>query len=209
MKIIFILISVAYYTAAERKVMGAIHRRRGPNVTGFWGLLQPIADGVKLVIKGLIVPSQAIKHIFLFAPVAIFAFSLAVWVIIPGTLEIYESFGNRIIAFLSIWSLKQWLVSLAGMGLMYYLLMLKLSQAYCNNYFKTAQVSASLVLFLIVLDFVLNMILGFSMVELGTPGSGIYELMHRCPIALSPIIYIISMVWLFRHLNTKHKNDKK
>jgi NADH:ubiquinone oxidoreductase subunit H len=55
-KIVFIvvplLISVAYFTLAERKIMGAIHRRRGPNVVGTYGLLQPLADGFKLFVKG-------------------------------------------------------------------------------------------------------------------------------------------------------------
>lgn len=87
LKYICILITVAYYTAAERKVMGSIHRRRGPNVTGIWGLLQPIADGVKLVIKSFIVPSQAVKYVFMFAPVAIFAFSLMSWIVIPGIID--------------------------------------------------------------------------------------------------------------------------
>ena len=46
-----VLISVAYLTLAERKVMGGMQQRKGPNVVGFWGLLQPIADGLKLLIK--------------------------------------------------------------------------------------------------------------------------------------------------------------
>lgn len=48
-----LLISVAYFTIAERKIMGSIHRRRGPNVIGFLGLLQPLADGLKLFAKKL------------------------------------------------------------------------------------------------------------------------------------------------------------
>lgn len=209
LKIIFILIAVAYYTAAERKVMGSIHRRRGPNVTGLWGLLQPVADGVKLVLKGLIVPSQAVKHIFLFAPVAIFAFSLTVWIVLPGYLIVSETLGDRILTFLNIWTLRQWLVSLLGMGGLYYFAMLRLAQAWCDASFKTSKVSPRLVLFLIVLDFTLNMLLGFLMVEFGNPASDMYLLMHKCPIALSPIIYIMSMIWLFIHINKTFKNDKK
>ena len=83
-KIILILVSVAYYTAAERKIMGAIHRRRGPNVVGVWGLVQPIADGVKLVLKQLPIPSHTVRVIFLAAPVIVFVFALIVWSVIPG-----------------------------------------------------------------------------------------------------------------------------
>ena len=49
--IIFLLVAVAFYTLAERKVMASIQRRLGPNVVGPWGLLQPLADGLKLIIK--------------------------------------------------------------------------------------------------------------------------------------------------------------
>ena len=57
--IVPILISVAYFTLAERKIMGAIHRRRGPNVVGTYGLLQPLADGFKLFVKETVIPSNA------------------------------------------------------------------------------------------------------------------------------------------------------
>jgi NADH:ubiquinone oxidoreductase subunit H len=49
-------------------VIGSIQRRRGPNVTGFWGLLQPIADAVKLINKEVVIPAKANKLIFLMAP---------------------------------------------------------------------------------------------------------------------------------------------
>ena len=49
--IICVLIAVAYFTLLDRKVMAAMQRRRGPNVVGFWGLLQPLADGLKLLVK--------------------------------------------------------------------------------------------------------------------------------------------------------------
>jgi len=75
-KIIFLLISIAYFTIAERKAMAAIQRRKGPNVVGPFGLLQPLADGLKLVVKQLLMPTKANKLIFLFAPVAILTLSL-------------------------------------------------------------------------------------------------------------------------------------
>lgn len=75
-KVVGILVAVAYYTIAERKIMGAIHRRRGPNVVGFYGLLQPLADGLKLLSKELVVPSHANSRIFTLAPIVILTLSL-------------------------------------------------------------------------------------------------------------------------------------
>ena len=60
-----VLIAVAYLTYAERKVIGSIHLRRGPNVVGPFGLLQPIADGLKLFIKETIIPSGANRGVVL------------------------------------------------------------------------------------------------------------------------------------------------
>ena len=54
-----VLISVAYFTLAERKIMGSIQRRRGPNVVGYLGLMQPLADGLKLFAKETVLPSNA------------------------------------------------------------------------------------------------------------------------------------------------------
>lgn len=62
------LISVAYYTLVERKVLAAMQRRRGPNVVGVFGLLQPLADGLKLIAKEGVVPTLSIVSIYLVAP---------------------------------------------------------------------------------------------------------------------------------------------
>lgn len=78
-----LLISVAYVTLAERKIMGSIQRRKGPNVVGFFGLLQPLADGLKLLLKEPILPSSANTFLFLFAPVLTFMLSLISWAVIP------------------------------------------------------------------------------------------------------------------------------
>jgi NADH-quinone oxidoreductase subunit H len=78
-----VLIAVAYYTYAERKVMGAMQRRQGPNLVGPWGLLQPIADGLKLFSKETIIPSGAHRVVFLMAPMMLFALSLIAWAVIP------------------------------------------------------------------------------------------------------------------------------
>ena len=67
--IVPLLISVAYFTLAERKILGAIQRRRGPNVIGTFGLLQPLSDGFKLLVKETVLPSNANKFLFILSPI--------------------------------------------------------------------------------------------------------------------------------------------
>jgi len=67
--IVPVLIAVAFFTLFERKIMANIQRRRGPNVVGIMGVLQPFADGLKLLIKETIIPSKANKIIFIIAPI--------------------------------------------------------------------------------------------------------------------------------------------
>jgi len=81
--VIPLLISVAYFTLAERKILGAMQRRRGPNVVGVFGLLQPLSDGFKLLVKETIIPSNANKFIFIISPIITFVISLMGWAIIP------------------------------------------------------------------------------------------------------------------------------
>nr|QST19742.2 NADH dehydrogenase subunit 1 [Phaeocystis globosa]QST19761.2 NADH dehydrogenase subunit 1 [Phaeocystis globosa] len=84
-----ILISVAYLTLAERKIMGSMQQRKGPNVIGFLGLLQPLADGLKLLIKETVIPTNANTFSFIFAPVLTLFLSLFGWSLIPLS---YNSF---------------------------------------------------------------------------------------------------------------------
>ena len=78
-----IMLSVAYLTLAERKVIGYVQVRIGPNRVGPRGLLQPIADGIKLVFKEVIVPSRANRFLFLVAPLLALAPALAAWAVMP------------------------------------------------------------------------------------------------------------------------------
>jgi NADH-quinone oxidoreductase subunit H len=81
--IVPLLISVAYFTLAERKILGAIQRRRGPNVVGAFGLLQPLSDGFKLLVKETVLPSSSNKLIFILSPILTFVISLMGWAVIP------------------------------------------------------------------------------------------------------------------------------
>lgn len=81
--IVPLLLAVAYLTYAERKILGAIQLRQGPMTVGPFGLLQPIADGLKLMVKETIIPSGASRLVFLFAPMLTFLLSLVAWAVIP------------------------------------------------------------------------------------------------------------------------------
>jgi NADH-quinone oxidoreductase subunit H len=78
-----LLLAVAWFTLLERKIMAGIHRRRGPNVVGAWGLLQPLADGLKLFLKETILPSSANTVIFAIAPILTFTLAIVGWAVVP------------------------------------------------------------------------------------------------------------------------------
>src|SRR3954453_23853780 len=78
-----LLVSVAYMTYVDRKVWASIQLRRGPNVVGPFGLLQPFADGLKLVLKETIIPSSANSVLFIIAPMITFMTALVAWAVVP------------------------------------------------------------------------------------------------------------------------------
>lgn len=82
LSVILILVVTAFYTLGERKIMASIQRRKGPNAVGLFGLLQPVADGLKLVIKTKITPLSSNPSIFTLAPLPILCFSIIVWFLV-------------------------------------------------------------------------------------------------------------------------------
>lgn len=113
--IIPVLIAVAFFTVAERKIMGAIQRRKGPNVIGFMGLLQALADGLKLFVKETTLPSNSNIIVFLLAPLLSFILSLISWSVIPFASNLTVADINLgILYLLAISSLNVYGILLAG-----------------------------------------------------------------------------------------------
>lgn len=81
--LVCLMLCVAFLTVFERKVMGSIQRRRGPSFVGIFGLLQAIADALKLLTKESIIPSSSNYLLFILSPISIFLFSFLCWAVIP------------------------------------------------------------------------------------------------------------------------------
>src|SRR5215207_5072535 len=81
--VIGVLVVVAFLTLVERKFIAATQNRKGPNVVGPLGLLQPFADALKLILKETVIPSNSRKILFIFSPIASLFFSLLAWAFIP------------------------------------------------------------------------------------------------------------------------------
>jgi NADH-quinone oxidoreductase subunit H len=113
--IITVLIGVAYFTLAERKILSSIQRRRGPDVVGFLGLMQPLADGLKLFTKETIIPSNADNFLFLIAPLITFVLSLMIWGAMPvGNFMVLSDIPLGILYIFAASSLEVYGVILAG-----------------------------------------------------------------------------------------------
>lgn len=78
-----LLLAIAYFTLYERHILAALQRRQGPNVVGFYGLFQPLADGLKLFLKESILPKSSNTFLFIVSPIFTFALAIAGWRVFP------------------------------------------------------------------------------------------------------------------------------
>jgi NADH-quinone oxidoreductase subunit H len=110
-----LIVCVAYLTYAERKVIAAMQLRIGPNVVGPFGLLQPLADGVKLMFKEVVIPTKASKLVFIIAPMLTFILSLIGWAVIPfGEGMVLANINIGVLYLLAISSLAVYGIVMAG-----------------------------------------------------------------------------------------------
>ena len=112
--IVPLLLSVAYLTLAERKIIGWMQLRKGPNRTGFLGLLQPIADALKLIFKEPIIPQGSDKVLFLLAPIITFSLAMIGWAAIPIDTFIIANLNVGVMYILAVSSLGVYGVIIAG-----------------------------------------------------------------------------------------------
>ena len=110
-----LMLGVAYLTYIERKVIAYMHDRIGPNRVGPYGLLQPIADAVKLLFKELIIPTKANKYLYIMAPVMVICPSLTAWVVIPfGEEFVVSDLDVGLLFLLAMTSLSVYGIIIAG-----------------------------------------------------------------------------------------------
>lgn len=110
-----VLIGVAYMTLVEREILGSIQRRKGPNVVGISGFLQPLADGLKLMLKEIILPNNVNTFLFILAPVITFAGTQLYWTLLPLSYGItYTDFNIGVLFFYAISSLAIYGIILSG-----------------------------------------------------------------------------------------------
>ncbi|MDX2049789.1 MAG: NADH-quinone oxidoreductase subunit NuoH [Rickettsiaceae bacterium] len=115
MIVVPLLIAVAYLTLAERKVIGLMQRRTGPNIVGPFGLLQPFADAIKLLFKETIVPSASSKLLFILAPMITFVLALIGWAVIPFDSElVLANINVGVLYIMAISSLEVYAIIIAG-----------------------------------------------------------------------------------------------
>jgi len=109
------LLTVAFVTISERKTMASMQRRLGPNIVGYYGLLQAFADALKLLLKEYISPTQSNIILFFLGPIITLIFSLLGYAVIPYGLGLYVSdFSLGILYMLAVSSLSTYGILLAG-----------------------------------------------------------------------------------------------
>nr|AER54522.1 NADH dehydrogenase subunit 1 [Chrysaora sp. EK-2011]AET13243.1 NADH dehydrogenase subunit 1 [Periphylla periphylla] len=113
--IIPVLISVAYLTLAERKILGYMQIRKGPNIVGIYGLLQPLADGAKLFMKEMTTPNHSNLILYFFSPVLFLTLALILWTTLPySSTEVFAPFNLGLLFIFVISSISVYAVLMSG-----------------------------------------------------------------------------------------------
>lgn len=113
--IVLVFIIIIFFTVFERKLLASIQRRRGPHYAGFWGMLQGIADGIKLIASEILVPRGANKSLFVLSPLLLFIISLSVWSVLPLSADFFiTDFNYSFLWYFCISSLNSIFLLLAG-----------------------------------------------------------------------------------------------
>ena len=112
--ILLIIILVSFFTLLERKIIAVVQERKGPNIVGLLGLLQPISDGFKLILKEQITPTKAYKNLFLVASIISFVSSFLIWMVIPFFLDININVYVDVLFIFSIMGISSYGLIFAG-----------------------------------------------------------------------------------------------
>ena len=113
--IIPVLIAVAYLTLAERKILGYMQSRKGPNIVGIYGLLQPLADGVKLFSKEMTIPNHSSLILYFISPVLFLTLALVLWGVFPYTISnLYSEPSLSLLFILAVSSVSVYAVLMSG-----------------------------------------------------------------------------------------------
>jgi len=179
------LLSIAFLTLAERKVIGSIQRRVGPNKVGYYGILQPFADGIKLFLKETVLPSHSNKSLFLLAPILSLTLSFLGWGVIPfGSGLTLSDINLGIIYLLAISSLGVYGVIFSGWSA-------NSKYAFLGSLRSTAQiVSYEVVIGLVILIVVLPST-SLGLIKIIEAQKSVWYIIPLLPIAL---IFLISVI---------------